>query len=317
MSPLTPPSSPKPIILFIPGAFHTAAHFGPLSDHLTHSGYENFAITLPSTMSGASNNVDTTISQGGSIKDDDVTAIRRLLETLVRNDDEMDEESNGGIRKRDGKSKRGDIRPDTGGNDVVLVMHSSGAVSGCQAIASLERTRRMKEGKKGGVVGLVLIGGLLANEGESLASTMVAMGQEALPKYTKSEVGKSTNMCESRRQSLTCKQGTVLHPSNISSTIYHDLPPSHASYWSSKLTSLSLDSYTTIVQNTCWDLDIPTTYILGTKDPEVEMKKAMIEKMNKAGKWDIRTIEAGHSPFLSHEMEVGDLIVGAASVGDR
>ncbi len=88
----------------------------------------------------------------------------------------------------DGKKTGEYGRRDPGGKDVVLVMHSSGAIPGCQAVTSFERSLRIKEGKRGGIISLVLVGGLLVDEGESLKSTMLKMGEDMLLDYTGVEV---------------------------------------------------------------------------------------------------------------------------------
>lgn len=87
--------------------------------------------------------------------------------------------------------------------DVVLVMHAYGAVAGSQAVAAfagrLERGGRVKEeeegkmmggGGGGGVRSLVLIGGWIVEEGESIMSTMKALGEEGMPGYVEVEVRK-------------------------------------------------------------------------------------------------------------------------------
>lgn len=149
---------------------------------------------------------------------EDVAVIRRVLEELVWDDKhEQQDDKDDGKEQDPGKDDEDDVankkqndeetkpnetqnrgdnntergRPierDSGNKNVVLVMHSSGAVSGCQAITNLERSRRIKEGKKGGVISLILIGGLLVNQGETLISTMERLGERALPVYAEIEV---------------------------------------------------------------------------------------------------------------------------------
>ena len=178
-------------MVFIPGAFHNAEHFGLLSRYLEVHGCESFAIRLPSAIEEKA---------GTSVPGmkEDVAVIRRVLEELVWDDKHGQKDDKDDGKEQDpGKDDRDDVtnkkqndeetkpnetqihgdnntekgRPierDSGNKDVVLVMHSSGAVSGCQAITNLERSHRVKEGKKGGVISLILIGGLLVNEGETL-----------------------------------------------------------------------------------------------------------------------------------------------------
>ena len=159
----------KPTVVFIPGAFHTAAHFGPLSRYLETQGCESFSVRLPSMGDPASNR------NAGMAED--VAAIRGVLEELVRDEENGDGQKEGGYMQRD-----------DGRKEVVLVMHSSGAVAGCQAVASFERSLRIKRGKNGGVISLVFIGGLLVDEGGSLESTMEELGEGALPSHAAVEV---------------------------------------------------------------------------------------------------------------------------------
>ena len=55
---------------------------------------------------------------------------------------------------------------------------------------------------------------------------------------------------------------------------------------------------------------MPVTYVRCAKDAELQIKDAMVAKMRRAH-WDVRTIEAGCSPFLSCVEEVGDLVLEA------
>ena len=59
-------------------------------------------------------------------------------------------------------------------------MHNSGAVAGCQATTSLERSRRIRHGKRSGVIDLVFTSGFLVDERESLESTMQGIGEKVL-----------------------------------------------------------------------------------------------------------------------------------------
>ena len=143
-------NSNKPTIVFIPNFFHTATHYGPLSRYLETKDYDSFALRLPSIGERAG-----TSSAGMS---EDVATVRRVLEALVREEE-----------------------------DVVVVMHSYGAVPGCQAVQGLGSARRTKEGKRCGIVSLVFVGGLLVEEGESIESTLLGLGEKELPEYAKKE----------------------------------------------------------------------------------------------------------------------------------
>ncbi len=55
------------------------------------------------------------------------------------------------------------------GKDVVLIMHSYGGVPGSSAARGLSKAQRSKDGKKGGVVGLIYVSGFVLPGGASVA----------------------------------------------------------------------------------------------------------------------------------------------------
>lgn len=55
------------------------------------------------------------------------------------------------------------------GKDVLLIMHSYAGMPGAAAAINLSKTQRAKEGKAGGVVGLLFIGAFVVPEGLSCA----------------------------------------------------------------------------------------------------------------------------------------------------
>ena len=58
------------------------------------------------------------------------------------------------------------------GKDVVLICHSYGGVPGGAAAYGLSKTSRAKEGRRGGVIGLIYMCGFLITEGSSLLETL-------------------------------------------------------------------------------------------------------------------------------------------------
>jgi hypothetical protein len=55
------------------------------------------------------------------------------------------------------------------GKDVVIVMHSYASMPGSAAAKGLSKTARTRAGKRGGVLGLAVVGGFLVPEGVSCA----------------------------------------------------------------------------------------------------------------------------------------------------
>ena len=107
--------SSKPTFAFVPGAFHTPAHFQPLVDALAAAGYEGVGIPLPIVGAGA----------GKCVSSDDAGAIREVLKELV-------------VEKH---------------KEVILVCHSYGGVPGSEAIRGLEKSA-VQHGGVVGYVGI-------------------------------------------------------------------------------------------------------------------------------------------------------------------
>lgn len=131
-------ATPKPIIVLVPGAWHTPESFTPLITQLSLAGYPCIPVTTPS--SGA--------HPGHASFAADVSAIRTVVTSLV-----------------------------SAGKEVILVMHSFGSVIGSESLAGgeLSKTSRAADGKDGGVVRLVFIGILLPELGKTMFETFTAV----------------------------------------------------------------------------------------------------------------------------------------------
>ncbi|KAJ9617091.1 hypothetical protein H2200_000812 [Cladophialophora chaetospira] len=125
--------SSKPVIVFVPGAWHSPDGFHLVVPELQAAGYETRGVTLASV--GAST----------PLKDfqPDVKAIQDVLKPLV------DE-----------------------GKDIVLVVHSYGGVIGNEAVQGFAKSEREKEGKKGGVSHIYFCCAFALPEGVSLMDAL-------------------------------------------------------------------------------------------------------------------------------------------------
>ncbi|KAK1534782.1 uncharacterized protein CCOS01_03534 [Colletotrichum costaricense] len=119
----------KPTFIFVPGAWHCATKFEPVTSKLEALGYPTKSVQLPCY--GAEPPL--------SDFQPDVAAIRQEIEKSV-----------------------------DAGEDVVLFMHSYGGIVGCEACRGLGKAARGKEGKTGGVVRLVFCAAFMVPEGVSL-----------------------------------------------------------------------------------------------------------------------------------------------------
>ena len=123
----------KPTIVFVPGAFHTSAHFEPISALLNQASFPTTTVEIPTTAR----------AKTASYRDD-VYAIRFVLDKLVEED----------------------------GREVMLALHSYAGVPGCQTVSGLERSKRKAEGKSGGVVHVLFIAALLVEQGRGMADAL-------------------------------------------------------------------------------------------------------------------------------------------------
>lgn len=123
---------PKPVVVLIPGGWHLPLHYSSFLEHLSHGG----CITI----SERNQSCDCTIPDDTSVASD-AAAIRRIILSQVDN-----------------------------GLEVVLVMHSYGGCPGAAAAQGLGKRERKTAGKPGGVIGLIFICAMIADEGESIVS---------------------------------------------------------------------------------------------------------------------------------------------------
>lgn len=298
---------PKPTIIFVPGGWHGSEAFSTVRTSLESHGYRTMGISLPSV--GAEPPLKTW--------DPDVEAIRSAIRKVV------DEE----------------------GGDVVLAMHSYGALPSSEAAKGYGKTEREKEGRKGGVVRLVYICAALIDVGNSLGDPSTVEDADkrwktdvmfSLPRPRTFPLSPSpsftalhpASLFHERRNSFpspcllqnptgsiafplhlySLPQGDYITALNPAHYFYNDLPASTAEHWASKLKHHSLPTLVSPVTYTAWR-HIPVTYLLCEADNAfpLPMQEAMVETAKAAGvDVTVERCKAGHSPFLS----VPEVVVG-------
>ena len=130
-----PKTANKPIIALVPGAWHAPVHYTELIALLSHAGFRVTSQRLPSCDS-TNPNIQSVAADAAAIRNN------VLLPQLDH------------------------------GNKVVLVMHSYGGSPGSMAARGLSLSERRAAGRPGGIIGLIVICGFLANEGQSLKSIL-------------------------------------------------------------------------------------------------------------------------------------------------
>lgn len=119
-------------ILFVPGAWITPVAYQPFLQTLSGAGYDTRFAAYPSL-----DPKDPTVQDVEA----DTKAIASTLKPLVEEE----------------------------GKDVLIILHSYAGMPGAAAATHLSKTQRAKEGKAGGVIGLLFIGAFVVPEGLSCA----------------------------------------------------------------------------------------------------------------------------------------------------
>ncbi|KAG8974881.1 hypothetical protein FRB90_009700 [Tulasnella sp. 427] len=247
-------SSAKPTIILVHGAWHTAEPFNPLISHLHASGYKTHTVSLPSV--GCSPPVEDI--------QPDIDEIRSKITRCI------------------------DL-----GEDVLLFMHSYGAVPGCEAIKGLTKSASDQEGRQGGVVHLVFCTAFILKEGVSLLGPV---GDQPLPWFRLSDDGMS------------------VMPTEPIHTFYNDLSPKVQQEMVAKIQPHSFKTFTTKSTYEGWR-DAPGTYLHCEKDNCIPLpsQKAMLESIG----IDFRTetFDTDHCPFISIPEQIAMAVRRAA--GER
>lgn len=119
----------KPILIFIPGAWHSPEGFGTIISKLTPLGYKCIALPLQAVV------------KQPAVKDlqPDIDALREVV-----------------------------LKESDAGNDIVVVGHSWGGIVVTGALDGLGKAQREKEGKSGGVCKIAYLCAFAPSENVSL-----------------------------------------------------------------------------------------------------------------------------------------------------
>ena len=225
----------KPTIVIVPGAWHLPIHFQPLTSRLEKAGYTVHALHLPSIGDNP-----TTVDFS-----EDVELIR---DTIQQATDQ--------------------------GDDVVVVVHSAGGVTGSEGTQGLSKAERQKSGKEGGVVRMVYIAAFAAPEGVG--------------------VFRATNGPDP----WIILEGPVCRPGDPIHRFYHDLPLNEAEEAVSNLRLHSTGALWSDATYAAWK-HIPSTYLVCENDQAIPLaaQEAMIA--DPEAKFTVERCIASHSPMLS------------------
>ncbi|KAL8842035.1 MAG: hypothetical protein Q9176_002973 [Flavoplaca citrina] len=243
----SPPITPRPTIILVHGGWSGPETFSLMVPGLEKAGYSVVAVSLPS--SGTVPAVPDFSA--------DVDIIRSVVTSTLAI-----------------------------GKDVVLVMHSYGAVVGCEALKDIKRDEANllmeSDGvlRVGQVVKLAFIAGCLFPVGKSI--------------YEKDRGSES-------RLGFVCEDN-LIRVSDGAKRFYNDLPPELANRWAARLKPHSRWAYASPLTYAAYR-DFPSAYLACTKDVAIPypIQQRFVAS---AGVKDVTTVTAGHYPQISQPKAV-------------
>lgn len=119
----------KPTFVLVPGMWHRPAFFNKLKDHLSQRGLSSVAIDMPSSATGTNAAIVS--------REPDIEAIASVIRRIL-------------------------VR----GDDVVVLMHSFGGISGSEAVGRILEEEASLRGRGGKIRRLVYVTAFLASEDE-------------------------------------------------------------------------------------------------------------------------------------------------------
>ena len=287
------PQSHKLTILLIPGAWHTPVFFGGLIGKLNGRGLDTRTLQLPTT---ATSGEGATSPADDADAHTDAAAVSELLARLVHGED----------------------------REVLVLAHSYGTLAAMEAVAvDATLAARRSEGRRGGVMGVLSLSGMLVVPGGTIGDTTGA----APPAWT--EVIVSTPLPHPRR-----RQATVLAPAKPTSApaseqpnppqpdinlfipkpvsdpaeskFFNDLSPDLAALWASRLVAQSLSIRSTPMHQPAYG-HVPFGYIYGTRDnfAPLALRERVVGRVREATGAVVEEyyVDAGHDMWLSHMAE--------------
>lgn len=155
---------PKPTIVGVPGAWHSAECFEDVRARFEAQGYSFVSRNAPSIQAEKALT---------ATADEDAQFVRNEVLLPLLDD----------------------------GKDVVVLMHSYGGVYGSAAVEGLSKTERLQKGEKGGVVALIYVSAVVPTVGKSCIE-MMGTTVDALPSFVNYDVSSNLSALEGPRGDL-------------------------------------------------------------------------------------------------------------------
>ncbi|KAL9083353.1 MAG: hypothetical protein Q9165_008553 [Trypethelium subeluteriae] len=240
-------------IIIVPGAWHPPPVYDGLVSRLNSASYDAFVPRLPSCDS--SDPADATCSK-------DADAVRSAI---LHHLDE--------------------------GKDVLVLAHSYGGIPAGGAARGLSKAHRQKEGKKGGVIGLVYVSAFVVPGGVNL---LTVMGGKHAPYVVENQPSEHNALIANPRQ-----------------VCFNDLSDTEAEKLVNLLRPQSLISLDSPAPAAAWaepEFAGRLGFVRCMKDQALPPQFQDGFTDNSGVEWKKRDIEAGHAPFLGKPEEFIEIL---------
>jgi pimeloyl-ACP methyl ester carboxylesterase len=186
--------------------------------------------------------------------------------------------------------------------DVVLVLHSYGGWPGSRAVKGLDKETRQKNSKSTGIIEVVFIAAFL------LPDNAVVAQYSYLPPWLTVEVRIGAFL--SPLFANIPQNGRRIPNESSIPLLFSNLKFAAQKHCLSKFEWHRNDFTAETVPDAPWHLSVPKTYIITTDDKtatvefQFQMLKGVIDKT-----WSIKSIKAGHEPFLSQPANLAKVLL--------
>jgi pimeloyl-ACP methyl ester carboxylesterase len=273
----------KPVVVIVPASFSPPSLYQQVVDDLDGHGYTATTITLLSVTN------DRPIPPATLI--DDADHIKSVTSKLV------DE-----------------------GKDIIMVMHSYGGVCGTEAVHDIIKSKRVQDGKDGGVIELLYISSPVPRVGGSVATEM----GDHMPEFFKVDASAPNQFERDSFDNATDSDGYIqgeymsVELEGCARNFFSDLPLAKGIEFSREMKAHSTASFSGTLTQPAYCL-VPVSYLMCEDDEAVpaQVQKAAVVRIEEASGRQVKvySCKAGHFPVVSQPAEVVRVIRQVAGEG--
>ncbi|KAL9614955.1 MAG: hypothetical protein Q9167_000597 [Letrouitia subvulpina] len=241
----------KPVCVIVPGAWHPESAYADLVNHLNDNEYPVVTARLPSF------NTD---NPSASTCAADGDALKQVLLSLIEED-----------------------------KDIFVLNHSYGGLPGGAAAHGLSKVALQRQGKKGGVLGLVYMSAFVVPEGLSLVEYLGGQHPPYLQKH----------------QACLC---TI---AGARDTLFNDIEPAKAAKLESSLLHHAILAFESPAPAPAWaepEFSSKIVFVKCTQDMALPVFVQDMFIQRSGVQWAVKELESSHSPFISHPEEIVGVI---------